>query len=123
MGSKRLKLLSTGCRSASAPWAGPALDSASPRPVPSGSTSSLLRAQRHRLGLAAMSAWELGLAAWLTDFLDNYFIYTEQEESNSIIQADTLKVIICVMRPALSLSCEKEKKDDQTKKKKKIPLS
>lgn len=64
-----------------------------------------------------MSAWELGLAAWLTDFLDNYFIYTEQEESNSIIQADALKVIICVMRPALSPSCEEEKKTTKPKKK------
>lgn len=64
-----------------------------------------------------MSAWELGLPAWLTDFLGNYFIYTKQEESNSIIQADTLKVIICVMRPALSPSCEEEKKDDRAKKK------
>lgn len=38
--------------------------------------------------------------AWLLDFLSNYFICTEQEESNSIIQADTLNVIIYVMCPA-----------------------
>ncbi|ELW47718.1 60S ribosomal protein L31 [Tupaia chinensis] len=37
-----------------------------------------------------------GRAAPITDFRGNYFIYTEQEESSSIIQADTLKVIICV---------------------------
>lgn len=70
-----------------------------------------------------VSAWELGLPAWLTDFLDNYFIYTKQEESNSIIQADTLKVIICVMHPALSPSCEEEKKDDRAEKKAPIVLS
>lgn len=38
--------------------------------------------------------------ARLLDFLSNYFICTEQEESNSIIQADALNVIIYVMRPA-----------------------
>lgn len=33
---------------------------------------------------AVMLALKPGLAAWLTDFLGNYFIYTKQEESNSI---------------------------------------
>lgn len=41
-----------------------------------------------------------GQAPGSSDFLSNYFICTEQEESNSIIQADTLNVIIYVMRPA-----------------------
>lgn len=33
---------------------------------------------------AVLLALKPGLAAWLTGFLGNYFIYTEQEESNSI---------------------------------------
>lgn len=57
----------------------------------------------------------------LTDFLGNYFISTEQEESNSIIQEDTLKVIICVTRPAPSPFCEEGKKAKPGKRKKKRP--
>lgn len=34
--------------------------------------------------LAVTLALKPGLAAWLTDFLGNHFIYTKQEESNSI---------------------------------------
>ena len=76
------------------------------------------RAQAHQAGCQPRPRGCL-----FTDFLGNYFISTEQEESNSIIQADTLKIIICVMRPAPSPSCEEGKKAKPGKrKKKKAPI-
>lgn len=84
--TERPQLTRTGRHGASSPWAGPPLGSASPVHCPGPQELSRLRPRpRAGPGQAIMSAWEPELAAELPDFLGNYFIYTEQEESNSII--------------------------------------
>ena len=125
MGSERP--IRTGCHRASSLWAGPTLSLVPPGPGPCSEPTDTGWAWLDG-GIsgppAVMSAWEPELAAWLTDFLCNYFIYTEQEESNST-QADVLKVIICVMLPAPSPSCKEGKEPNGArgeKKKKEKPI-